>query len=300
MSSRWTRTDLLTAPTWPQGHREGQDESVDSPTNRRRLGAVGLGRLGLQHHRDLVCLRPLPHRGRGKEPATGHGQRRTWLAISLFAAGFCVAAFTAPVAVNAPTPAVGASASLAIWYGAGDRFDRGPVLRPRRLSLSGARLAAAGSRLGVPGVRSGLLQRHAAQDSNRRNVGRISGIGWGSGYVGGIVVMLLAYALFIEPDVRLFGVTTEGGLKYRALALVVAVWFAIWAVPIFLAVPEIPPTPGVHESVLCVLSVLIHDVRACSAPIAMRCISCSPVPCSRRPSDDLQLRGGACGVGLRT
>jgi MFS transporter, UMF1 family len=101
------------------------------------------------------------------------------------------------------------------------------------------------------------------QISNPRNVGRISGLGWGSGYLGGIVVMLLAYVLFIQPDVGLFGVTAEGGLKYRALALVVAVWFAFWSIPIFLAVPEIPPTRGIPRvSFLASYRVLVHDVRA--------------------------------------
>ena len=64
------------------------------------------------------------------------------------------------------------------------------------------------------------------QISNPGNIGKISGIGWGAGYLGGIVVLLLAYVLFIKPDVGLFGVTAEGGLKFRALALVVALWFA--------------------------------------------------------------------------
>ena len=35
------------------------------------------------------------------------------------------------------------------------------------------------------------------QISTPANIGRISGLGWGSGYLGGIVVMLGAYVLFI-------------------------------------------------------------------------------------------------------
>ena len=64
------------------------------------------------------------------------------------------------------------------------------------------------------------------QISTPANIGRISGFGWGSGYLGGIVVLLAAYVLFISPEVGLFGVTDAEGLRYRVLALVVAVWFA--------------------------------------------------------------------------
>jgi UMF1 family MFS transporter len=85
------------------------------------------------------------------------------------------------------------------------------------------------------------------QVSHPGNIGKISGIGWASGYLGGIIVLLLAYVLFIAPEVGLFGVTTEGGLKYRVLALVVALWFGVFAIPVLLAVPEIPPNPSIER-----------------------------------------------------
>ena len=43
------------------------------------------------------------------------------------------------------------------------------------------------------------------QVSTPANIGRISGFGWGSGYLGGIVVLLAAYVLFIAPDVGCSG-----------------------------------------------------------------------------------------------
>ena len=101
------------------------------------------------------------------------------------------------------------------------------------------------------------------QISNPGNIGKISGIGWGAGYIGGIVVLLLAYLLFVKPDVGLFGVTAEGGLKFRALALVVAVWFAVWSIPTFRSVPEIAPTADIPRvGFLASYKVLIGDVRA--------------------------------------
>ena len=82
------------------------------------------------------------------------------------------------------------------------------------------------------------------QISTPANIGRISGFGWGSGYLGGIVVLLAAYLLFISPEVGLFGVTDAEGLRYRVLALVVAVWFGVFAIPVLLTVPEVPASPG--------------------------------------------------------
>ena len=47
------------------------------------------------------------------------------------------------------------------------------------------------------------------QVATSRTVGRVSGFGWGMGYLGGIVVLLLIYFLFIKPDVGLFGVNGQ-------------------------------------------------------------------------------------------
>lgn len=100
------------------------------------------------------------------------------------------------------------------------------------------------------------------QVSNPQNIGKISGIGWASGYLGGIIVLLAAFVFFIQPDVGLFGVTAEGGLKFRVLALVAAVWVAVWAIPVLVAVPEIPPTTSIARvGLLASYGVLWHDVK---------------------------------------
>ncbi|MGN7187602.1 MFS transporter [Microbacterium enclense] len=83
------------------------------------------------------------------------------------------------------------------------------------------------------------------QVSTRENIGRVSGFGWGMGYVGGIVLLLLLLVLFIQsfgnPDAGgLLAVSKEGGLNIRLAVLASAVWFAIFAIPVLLRVPEIP------------------------------------------------------------
>jgi UMF1 family MFS transporter len=82
--------------------------------------------------------------------------------------------------------------------------------------------------------------------STPATIGRVSGFGWAMGYVGGIVLLLLVYAGLIAGtgETRgLLGVTTEGGFNIRLVALVAAVWFAIFAFPMMVKVPEAPPAP---------------------------------------------------------
>ncbi|MGW6004983.1 MFS transporter [Oerskovia enterophila] len=79
--------------------------------------------------------------------------------------------------------------------------------------------------------------------STPRTIGRISGIGWGAGYVGGIVLLLVLFVGFINPEVGWFGITGEGGMDIRVSVLLSAVWFAVFAIPVLLAVPE-TPRPG--------------------------------------------------------
>lgn len=78
------------------------------------------------------------------------------------------------------------------------------------------------------------------QVSTRGNVGRISGFGWSMGYFGGLIALTIVLFAFIQPDVGLFGVTSEGGLNIRVVALFSAVWFGLFALPLFLFVPEAP------------------------------------------------------------
>ncbi|MFR9803364.1 MFS transporter [Pseudonocardia sp. RS010] len=79
------------------------------------------------------------------------------------------------------------------------------------------------------------------QISTPATIGRVSGFGWSMGYFGGIVLLLAVYVLFIAGEGGALGVSTEGGLNVRVVALVAAAWFALAAIPLFLVVPEAPP-----------------------------------------------------------
>ncbi|MDQ1169188.1 MFS-type transporter involved in bile tolerance (Atg22 family) [Microbacterium proteolyticum] len=83
------------------------------------------------------------------------------------------------------------------------------------------------------------------QVSTRENIGRVSGFGWGMGYVGGIVLLVLLLVLFIQsfgdPDAGgVLAVPEEGGLNIRLAVLASAIWYAVFAIPVLLRVPEIP------------------------------------------------------------
>lgn len=66
-------------------------------------------------------------------------------------------------------------------------------------------------------------------------LGRISGWGWGCGYVGGIFCLLTALYFFINDGIHL-GLNKENAANIRAVALLVAAWLAIFSLPMFLIV----------------------------------------------------------------
>ncbi|WP_337001371.1 MULTISPECIES: MFS transporter [unclassified Microbacterium] len=71
--------------------------------------------------------------------------------------------------------------------------------------------------------------------ANPKNVGRISGLGWGFGYLGGIIALVIVVVL---DTFDWFGMSTDNGLAYRLIAVGCAVWAIIFSIPIFLNVPE--------------------------------------------------------------
>lgn len=79
-----------------------------------------------------------------------------------------------------------------------------------------------------------------AQISTPQNIGRVSGFGWGAGYLGGIVALLIVLQLFVQPSFDWFGSSTQESLNIRLVAVFSALWFFIFALPVLFAVPELP------------------------------------------------------------
>ncbi len=74
-------------------------------------------------------------------------------------------------------------------------------------------------------------------------IGRVSGYGWGLGYIGGLGALVVALVAFVgingEP---LLPVSSEAGANLRASNFLVAAWFLVFSLPMFLNVrdPEGP------------------------------------------------------------
>jgi len=66
-------------------------------------------------------------------------------------------------------------------------------------------------------------------------LGRISGYGWGLGYVGGLLCLVIALVGFVQPAVPWFGVSKVAGFNIRATCLVVAAWFGVFSLPLLIA-----------------------------------------------------------------
>lgn len=65
----------------------------------------------------------------------------------------------------------------------------------------------------------------------------------GVGYFGGLACLVLALFGFVQADGLFIGwVGTEAQANVRATSLLVAVWYALFALPLFLFVPDAPAT----------------------------------------------------------
>ena len=149
----------------------------------------------------------------------GGGRRKLWVAVNT---GLTILAMVGMFFV-APVPGY-------IWLGA-------------------ALLAAGNLFFEFAGVNYNAMLH---QVSTKESLGRTSGFGWGMGYVGGIVLLGLLLVLFIFPIVDggsaghgvlnvPFG-RDGGGLDVRFAVLASAVWFLVFALPMLVRVPEVPPT----------------------------------------------------------
>jgi UMF1 family MFS transporter len=83
------------------------------------------------------------------------------------------------------------------------------------------------------------------QVSTKQTVGKVSGLGWGLGYIGGILALVIVVVL---TQLDWFGMSTDNGMAYRVIALGCAVWTIVFVIPIILNVPEIRGT-GSRERV---------------------------------------------------
>jgi UMF1 family MFS transporter len=78
--------------------------------------------------------------------------------------------------------------------------------------------------------------------SNKSNVGRVSGLGWGFGYLGGIVALVIVVGAIL-------GGVLDGtqSITFQIVAFGAAVWALVFSIPIFVSVPEPAATPSAKK-----------------------------------------------------
>jgi UMF1 family MFS transporter len=101
--------------------------------------------------------------------------------------------------------------------------------------------------------------------ARHEELGRWSGWGWGLGYVSGIVALGLILAVLIQPDPPPFGLDKDEAEQVRIVGPLLAVWFVLFSLPLFLLTPDKPPSRRpLRESVrlgLATLVATLKDVR---------------------------------------
>ena len=84
------------------------------------------------------------------------------------------------------------------------------------------------------------------QVSTPKSIGRISGLAWGLGYAGGILLLCISLFGFILPG-TIFGIAVTDSLNIRIVFLFSAIWFALFSIPLFRSVPEIEAREGLKK-----------------------------------------------------
>jgi len=95
--------------------------------------------------------------------------------------------------------------------------------------------------------------------STATTIGRISGLGYLLGYVGGLLCLALALGMVAW-------LSTDGYFNVRATIPLVAVWYLVFSLPMFIAVPERaerrpPPAHGYFREGFHRMATTIHHLR---------------------------------------
>lgn len=89
----------------------------------------------------------------------------------------------------------------------------------------------------------------------RQQIGRMSGRAWSAGYAGGLACLLVALLVFVQADPPPFGLDAGQAENVRIVGPFVALWFALFAIPLFVLTPDrarldhagLPAAPGLSH-----------------------------------------------------
>ncbi len=93
-------------------------------------------------------------------------------------------------------------------------------------------------------------------------IGRLSGWGWGLGYAGGLSCLVVLLVFFVQPKPPPFGLDPLMAENVRTVGPIVAAWFAVFCVPLFLFVPDVRlRSVGARQAIVDGLTTLIVTVK---------------------------------------
>ena len=72
----------------------------------------------------------------------------------------------------------------------------------------------------------------------RGKLGRLSGWAWAAGYAGGLACLVISLFLLVQPNPSPLGLDRDAGEHVRATGPFVALWFLVFALPMFFLTPE--------------------------------------------------------------
>ncbi|KJX75694.1 MFS transporter [Mycobacterium lepromatosis] len=166
----------------------------------------------------------------------------SWLGRAGAVAGLTVAVLAPAIGVWVESPhrrqmTLGVLTAIMVTFTCAMSFirDQPDYLWLGLMLLAGT--AACGDLAGVP---YNVMLR---QLSTPATAGRISGLGWASGYVGSVVLLLLIYLGFISGTGEqrgLLQLPTRDGIYVRAAMLLAAAWLALLALPLLLTAHRLP------------------------------------------------------------
>ena len=102
----------------------------------------------------------------------------------------------------------------------------------------------------------------------KERMGRLSGWGWGLGYAGGLCCLVIALFAFVQGNPPMLGLEKSSAEHVRVIGPMVAIWFAVFCIPLFLFVPDAPsaglrPAVAAREGIATLIATLkrVRDYR---------------------------------------
>ena len=77
--------------------------------------------------------------------------------------------------------------------------------------------------------------------------GKISQFGWGLGYIGGIILLVMALWIIQFGGAELLGIPDSDALSVRVVMIISMFWVLIFSIPLMLNVPEAKPIAGTEK-----------------------------------------------------